>query len=413
VLISVIIPTRERAQYLKYSLQTALAIPDKNIEIIVSDNASTDETPDMLQAIEDPRLRHIRTDRRVSMRQNFQFALDHAKGDYVIFFGDDDGILPKQFSALRRILEDERPDGLSWSLPTFSWPARDFVKKAGGVRFRKSAFFGMVEQIDTQARKTATENCNLKNFNYFPRLYHGAASREYLNRHANNDGVFFCGSIPDVYFCYRACQVGGKFLYSYHPFSVNGYSPASTGGSHGSHSKNHELAKPAQKFNLENDSDPLSDVLPSTVSVAAVLFSTLETISERFPIPAFNTDYRAWYGYVLRDMDRKAPELRDQVVEILKQHAIRTGTQDELADANVTPSKNRKTPSERWAQLVGNVTSIRLSAEAEGENTILSAINMCDAVMSNRYEQVLDGSITRWKAWNLLRRDARKFNRTL
>ena len=47
------------------------------------------------------------------MRANFENALKASSGDYVIFFGDDDGILPLQFKFLRNILEKHQPD--TWS----------------------------------------------------------------------------------------------------------------------------------------------------------------------------------------------------------------------------------------------------------------------------------------------------------
>ena len=49
MLISIIIPSRDRAVYLKYSVQTALNIQDENIEIIISDNASTDHTQEIIK----------------------------------------------------------------------------------------------------------------------------------------------------------------------------------------------------------------------------------------------------------------------------------------------------------------------------------------------------------------------------
>src|SRR6056297_1629920 len=104
MLISIVIPTRDRAQYLRHSLATSTAIPDPNIEIVVSDNASVDETRKVVSEAQDPRVRYVNTGARVSMRQNFEFAFHQSKGDYLIYFGDDDGILPGQFSFLRSIL---------------------------------------------------------------------------------------------------------------------------------------------------------------------------------------------------------------------------------------------------------------------------------------------------------------------
>ena len=89
MLISIVIPSRDRAKYLKYSLQTALAISDQNLEILVSDNASEDNTKELVKSFSDSRLRYINTGARISMRANFELALKASRGDYVIFFGDD------------------------------------------------------------------------------------------------------------------------------------------------------------------------------------------------------------------------------------------------------------------------------------------------------------------------------------
>ena len=74
--ISLIIPTRERSHYLYYALQTALQIKDDNIEIIVSDNFSHDNTSAVVERFTDTRLKYIRTPNRVSMRENFGSARD-------------------------------------------------------------------------------------------------------------------------------------------------------------------------------------------------------------------------------------------------------------------------------------------------------------------------------------------------
>ena len=113
--ISIIIPTRERAEYLHYAIQTALEIEDKNLEIIVCDNASQDNTEVIVKSFSDPRIIYVNTGTRLSMRENFNRALNESSGDYVIVFGDDDGIVPKQFKYLRQLLETHRPDGLSWN----------------------------------------------------------------------------------------------------------------------------------------------------------------------------------------------------------------------------------------------------------------------------------------------------------
>src|ERR1700730_16260932 len=93
-MISLIIPTRERAQTLVFTLASALNQDSQAFEVIVSDNVSKDETCAVVERCMDSRSRYIRTERRLSMCDNYEFALQQARGKYVIFIGDDDAVMP-------------------------------------------------------------------------------------------------------------------------------------------------------------------------------------------------------------------------------------------------------------------------------------------------------------------------------
>src|SRR5687767_10792326 len=93
-LLSLIVPTRERARTLAFTLATALDQASGNYEVVVSDNASADDTEAVVRAIGDRRLRYFNTGRRLSMCDNYEFALENARGDYVIIIGDDDAVMP-------------------------------------------------------------------------------------------------------------------------------------------------------------------------------------------------------------------------------------------------------------------------------------------------------------------------------
>ena len=58
---SVIIPTRERSDTLQSSLKTCVGQDYDNLEIIVSDNFSTDNTREVVESFDDPRIRYINT----------------------------------------------------------------------------------------------------------------------------------------------------------------------------------------------------------------------------------------------------------------------------------------------------------------------------------------------------------------
>lgn len=90
-LITIGIPTYNRAtSFLKESLGCVLAQTYPNIEIIVSDNCSTDGTEALVRGVGDDRVRYFRHERAVKPHENADFCLREAKGDYFLLLHDDD-----------------------------------------------------------------------------------------------------------------------------------------------------------------------------------------------------------------------------------------------------------------------------------------------------------------------------------
>ncbi len=102
--ISVLIPTRERADTLVSSLRTCTSQDEDDLEIIVSDNFSADDTRYVVESFNDSRIRYLNTGKRLGMSQNFEFAMAHAEGDYITILGDDDGLLPGAVGDLRALV---------------------------------------------------------------------------------------------------------------------------------------------------------------------------------------------------------------------------------------------------------------------------------------------------------------------
>ena len=93
-LVSILVPTYNRADYLGQAIESALAQTYKNIEIIVHDDASTDSTPALLKQYSDHRLRIIRTEDNHGMLGGWNYIVKQAKGDYIKFLASDDLLDP-------------------------------------------------------------------------------------------------------------------------------------------------------------------------------------------------------------------------------------------------------------------------------------------------------------------------------
>ncbi len=112
------IPTRNRSVFVVRAVRSALAQTYADIEVVVSDNASTDDTPERLAEIVDPRLVRIRQPSDIGMVGNFNACVRNATGEFFLMLSDDDVLEPSAIERLRRPFE-QPPEGagsigLSW-----------------------------------------------------------------------------------------------------------------------------------------------------------------------------------------------------------------------------------------------------------------------------------------------------------
>ena len=92
-LVSIGIPTYNRAHsYLRYALRGAVNQTYKNIEIIVSDNCSPDNTESVVKSFNDPRIRYYRQKNNIGPLDNRNFCLEQSQGQYFLLLFDDDVI---------------------------------------------------------------------------------------------------------------------------------------------------------------------------------------------------------------------------------------------------------------------------------------------------------------------------------
>lgn len=92
--ITIVIPTLNRGHSVGKAVESALAQTRRDVEILVSDNGSTDGTRQVLDGFADPRLRVMRHDRTVPATKHANFLLDQARGEYFVGLSDDDYLEP-------------------------------------------------------------------------------------------------------------------------------------------------------------------------------------------------------------------------------------------------------------------------------------------------------------------------------
>ncbi|WP_425908306.1 glycosyltransferase family 2 protein [Nitrobacter sp. TKz-YC02] len=93
-LVTIAIPTFNRAALLQDCLAAALGQTYGNFEVLVSDNASTDETAEILKSLSDRRLHFVRQEANIGLLRNLNALLENVRGEFVVFVPDDDRIAP-------------------------------------------------------------------------------------------------------------------------------------------------------------------------------------------------------------------------------------------------------------------------------------------------------------------------------
>lgn len=91
-LVSMGLPVRNGAAYLREAVNSLLAQTHRNIELIVSDNCSDDATPEICRefARNDPRVRYHRQEKTLPAEDNFNYVLHQARGDFFMWAAHDD-----------------------------------------------------------------------------------------------------------------------------------------------------------------------------------------------------------------------------------------------------------------------------------------------------------------------------------
>jgi glycosyltransferase involved in cell wall biosynthesis len=116
-LVSIGVPVRNGAATLALALDSLLAQTYPHLEIIISDNNSSDGTGDIARqyADRDPRVRYFRQERMLTLINNFRFAFEQARGEYFMWAAHDDLRSPNFAEVLVERLEREPNAALAFS----------------------------------------------------------------------------------------------------------------------------------------------------------------------------------------------------------------------------------------------------------------------------------------------------------
>lgn len=228
--LSIVVPTRERSDTLLHTIRTLVNQDYQDCEIIVSDNASKDDTRGVVESFSDSRIRYINTGKRVSMSENWEFALAHVKGEFVTYIGDDDGFLPGALTKAMDLLEKSQSNALIWDKAEYCWPDHIDDSYQNWLSVRTGNY--SIQVVD--GRKRLGKVISFREvYTRLPCIYNGIIFKAVIDRNieSSTNGAFFNSISPDVFSGIALSAIIDNYLLTNYPFSVNGASRHSNGTS--------------------------------------------------------------------------------------------------------------------------------------------------------------------------------------
>jgi glycosyltransferase involved in cell wall biosynthesis len=235
-LVSILLPTRNRLEYLRFAVETVLRQDDPDWEIAISDNASDDDIAGYIAALGDDRIRFARSDSFVPVTENWNRALALSSGRYVLMLGDDDGLMPGYVATLRRLVEHfDAPELIYGSAWLFAYPdvlpdePAGYLQPYGYATFLRRRRAPFV--LDRRTARTVVRQSLGFRMKYGVNMQFSSVSRQLIERLADR-GPFFQSAFPDYYATNVAFLNADRIVVEPTPLVVIGITPKSYGYFH-------------------------------------------------------------------------------------------------------------------------------------------------------------------------------------
>lgn len=228
MLVSILIPTRNGASTIKGTISSALNQTNKNFEIIILDDSSTNKTELITKKFKSSKIKYFRTlTSGNSMCDNWELAVKKSNGDMVFIVGDDDAVMPNAVEKIQEIYKKHKPEIIKWSPHHFYWPGV-MSKDAIAV---KSDNKNILTKINFDKKVKKVFDFGGSFLNQLPMIYHSAVSKSLINKIIKISGRLFHSKQPDVFSGMAFASQASSAIQIQTPLTVNAWSLRSNSGS--------------------------------------------------------------------------------------------------------------------------------------------------------------------------------------
>jgi glycosyltransferase involved in cell wall biosynthesis len=113
--VTIVLPTHNGAKYLRQSIDSCLNQTYSNLELIIVDDGSTDETPSLIKSYNDKRIKFLRHKKNVGLPRALNSGFRYASGDFLTWTSDDNQYLPTAIEEMISFLAKNKGFGFVYA----------------------------------------------------------------------------------------------------------------------------------------------------------------------------------------------------------------------------------------------------------------------------------------------------------
>ena len=389
---TIIIPQKDRAEYLYHTIRTCMIQDYPNLEILVSDDCSEDNSVAVVQELMkmDKRIQLFAHKQHLGMRDNFEFVLDKVKPGYVMALGGDDALVPGAIWRMLEILKQTHTQLLTWTPDLFHYAEEPDGPNIICIRRWKKHFVKKLKSTDYL-------NTISKTFNYMidecPMFYvKGVASTGLVNRVKSRtpDHCFYSCPTPDGYSGVVLSGEVEEYAFTNEPLSIIGSSPKSQGKNY--HRNDEKSRKESEEFFKDNSSRPMHKELASQQYSPLVTLMTADYLLTARDLPGWpgkvpELSYEALIKKTFEFLQKSTfkNEVLIRELRILREVAVQHGLVGLFDD--LIKNTKRKVVWENNIFGFAITNSIRLEGKELGIDNIFDA-SMAAHYISKTYHKV-------------------------
>lgn len=228
ILLSIVIPTKNRNQYIKSIVEYIACFANNELELIIQDNSDKNDLSNYLEEKQFDFVRYFYVKKHLSVVENSDLAIKNARGKYICYVGDDD-IISRYILDFVKIMEENDIESAVFNSCQYNWSGvAHFKHKFKNLRIPRMS--NKIKKLDVKQILQKGLKIGFTRIEKMPRVYHGIIKKECLEYIYIKVGTYFPGPSPDMANAVALCNIVKNHIFYNIPIVSSGTSPKSAGG---------------------------------------------------------------------------------------------------------------------------------------------------------------------------------------